>query len=114
MATLEAQRQERTPSAISTLLGLVRDSNGAWSVAAMPSEDRAFDLFLLRADAKGNHQASKREISRACLFSCAGPSILTAVRTGCNKRHLLFSACPKSTTEASPLVAQVLGAAGVI
>ena len=40
MATLEAHRQERTPSAISTLLGLVCDSSGAWSVATMPSESR--------------------------------------------------------------------------
>ena len=40
MASLEAQRQERTPSTVSTLLGLVRDTNGTWSVAGMPSENR--------------------------------------------------------------------------
>ena len=40
MASLEAQRQERTPSTVSTLLGLVRGTNGTWSVAEMPSDNR--------------------------------------------------------------------------
>ena len=39
MASPGAQRQERTPSMISVLLGLVRDTNGAWSVAEMPSDN---------------------------------------------------------------------------
>ena len=40
MASPEAQRQERTPSTVSTLLGLVRGTNGTWSVAEMPSDNR--------------------------------------------------------------------------
>ena len=40
MASSQAQRQERSPSTVSILLGLVRDTNGAWSVAGMPSENR--------------------------------------------------------------------------
>ena len=39
MASLEAQRQEQTPSVTSVLLGLVQDTNGAWTVAKMPSDN---------------------------------------------------------------------------
>ena len=49
MATLDGHRQERTPSAVSTLLGLVRNTNGAWSVAAVPSEDREATMNDLSA-----------------------------------------------------------------
>ena len=49
MASSQAQRQERTPSTISTLLGLVRDTNGTWSVAGMPSDNREATMNDLSA-----------------------------------------------------------------
>ena len=74
----------------------------------------ASNLMFL-GDAKGrrlpNHAAS--DVPKACILSCAGPSILTDVRTGCTKRHLLFSTCPTSPAEASPLVVQLLNTACV-
>ena len=39
MASSQAQRQERTPSTISALLGLVRNTDGSWSVAEVPTEN---------------------------------------------------------------------------
>ena len=39
MASPEALRQELTPSMTSVLLGLVKDTNGTWSVAKMPSDN---------------------------------------------------------------------------
>ena len=49
MASPEAQRKERTPSLSSVLLGLVRDMNGAWSVAEVPSENREATMNDLSA-----------------------------------------------------------------
>ena len=49
MASSQAQRQERNPSTISTLLGLVRDTNGTWSVAGMPSDNREATMNDLSA-----------------------------------------------------------------
>ena len=39
MASPQAQRQERTPSTISALLGLVQNTDGNWSVAEVPTEN---------------------------------------------------------------------------